>query len=237
VVKIKVKNLDTFYTVIGEGKPLLILHGWGSKGQRWQGVAEILSKRGFNVIIPDLPGFGESEEPDFIWGLDEYSSFINEFAKTLNLNNFNLLGHSFGGALAARYVLKFPGKADKLFLVGAACIREKSFKKNLSKALRIFKAVPLAKKFFYKYLVKSDYPQVEGIMREIYLKVIKEDLSNELDKINVSTTIIWGEKDDITPLRLGKIINSKIKGSKLVIIPGQGHALQLTVPEELCSYF
>jgi pimeloyl-ACP methyl ester carboxylesterase len=232
-----IKNLNVSYITIGEGKPLLILHGWGSKAENWSQVAQILSTKGYKSYIPDLPGFGESQKPDFAWGLGEYCSFINEFVKVLNLNNFNLLGHSFGGALAAKYVLKFPGKTNKLFLVGAACIRERSFKKNLFRILKVLKVVPFAKKFFYKFIAKSDYPQTEGIMREIYLKVIKEDLSGELGKINIPTVIIWGKKDDITPLRQGKKINSKIKDSKLIVIPNQGHGLQLTAPEELCSCF
>lgn len=234
-MKIKVKNLIINYFEIGNGRPLLILHGWGSRGEKWRKTAEILAQKGFKVFVPDLPGFGESQKPNFIWGLDEYCSFIDEFAKNLGINSFALAGHSFGGALAAKYILKYPGKATKLFLIGAACIREN--KKNIFANLKFLKNISILRKFFYKYIAKSDYPQTEGIMREIYLKVVKEDLSAYLGKINIPTVIIWGEKDDITPLKYGKIINSEIKDSKLFIIPGKDHALQLTAVEELCSYF
>ncbi|MDP2909831.1 MAG: alpha/beta hydrolase [bacterium] len=231
-----VRGLKINYIIIGEGNPLLILHGWGSNKEKWQKVAEILSQKGFKVVVLDLPGFGESQEPDLIWDLDEYALFINEFAKSLGLQSFNLLGHSFGGAVASKYALKYPEKINKLFLVGAACIRKEKAKRKLFKVLSIFKFIPFARRFFYRFIVKSDYPQTKGIMRDIYLKCIKEDLSDELEKITAPTIIIWGEKDDITPLSQAKLINSKIKNSKLFIIPNQGHALQLTAHKELCSY-
>lgn len=215
---------------------MLILHGWGSRKEKWKKVAEILSKKGHRVIIPDLPGFGESEKPGSVWGIEEYSSFVNDLAGNLGLNAFDLLGHSFGGALAAKYAIEHPEKIIRLFLAGAACIRGEKKKKSFLKFLKIFKHIPLAKRFFYRFIVKSDYPQTDGRMREIYLKVIMQDLTDELEKISIPATVIWGEKDDITPLRQGRIINSKIKNSKLFIILNHGHALQLTAPEELCSH-
>lgn len=234
-----IRNLKINYFIFGEGKPLLVLHGWGSRSERWQKVAEILSQKGFKVIVPDLPGFGESQKPDFIWGLDEYCSFVNEFAKSLNLNQFYLVGHSFGGSLAVKYALKFPARVEKLFLVGAACIRRKSLKKSLlrflSKLFRFLRNNTLIKKAFYKFIVKSDYLQTQGIMRDIYLKIIKQDLSSELEKISIPTIIIWGEKDNVMPLKFGKLINNKIKDSKLIIISGGYHDLEIKMPEELTN--
>jgi len=231
------KNLRINYFETGSGKPLLVLHGWGSNAERWRQVAEILGKKGYRVFVPDLPGFGKSQEPDAVWGLDEYVLFVNDFAETLGLDKFFLLGHSFGGALACKFALKYPQKIEKLFLVAAACIREKTQKKKILKVLSFFKFVPFARRFFYRFVLKSDYPETKGIMREIFLKVIKDDLSEELSKINLPTVIVWGDKDGVTPLWQGRLINSKIKNSELFVIERQNHALQITVPEELCSYF
>lgn len=218
---------------------MLILHGWGSRAERWQKTAEILSQKGFKVIVPDLPGFGESQIPHYIWGLGEYCSLINDLAQYFKLDKFCLLGHSFGGALAAKYTSRYPQKIEKLFLVGAACIREKTLKKNfiltVSRLFRFLKNNLLIRRAFYKFIIKSDYPLSRGIMKDIYLKVIKQDLTNELEKITVPTIIIWGEKDDVVPLKFGKLINNKIKGSKLVIIPDGDHGLQIKTPEMLAN--
>ena len=240
-----IKGLKINYKILGEGRPLLILHGWGSKSANWIKVAKLLSEKGIKVIIPDLPGFGQSDKPKEVWSLDNYCDFVEKFVEKLGLERFFLLGHSFGGSLSVKLSLRFPEKIDKLFLVSAACFRRKSIKKRIlfivAKIFKIFSFIPFLKKAFYKFIVrKSDYSYTDGIMRDIYLGVIKQDLSGLLEKIQIPTNIIWGEKDNITPLKQAKIINQKIKNSKLIIIPGANHDLNTKYPEKLakaiCSY-
>ena len=227
-----INGIKINYRIIGEGKPFLILHGWGSCSDKWQRVGDLLAQKGLKVIIPDLPGFGQSEKPKNAWDIDDYCDFVGEFVRALGLEKFSLLGHSFGGALAVKFSLKFPEKIDKLFLVGAAVVRKKTFKNKLLKFIsRFFKIKnSFFRKLFYR---KSDYLSIEGVMRDTYLKIIAEDLSGVLSQVQVPTVIIWGEKDDITSLSDAHKINSKIQNSKLEIIPGAGHNLHLEAPEEL----
>lgn len=240
-MRTSIKGLEINYEVIGEGKPLLILHGWGSRSDNWQKVGEMLVKNGLKVIIPDLPGFGESEKPPKAWNLDDYCDFIEEFIKALNLEKFYLLGHSFGGALAVKCSLKFPEKIDKLFLVSAACFRRKALRKKIfyviAKILKIFSFLPFYPRFrkgFYKFIVrKTDYPYAEGTMKDIYLKIIKQDLSDVLPRVQIPTIIIWGEKDKVKRIKEARLINEKIKNSKLEIIPDIGHDINLKAPEKL----
>ena len=233
-----IKGLKINYKTLGEGKPLLILHGWGSSSEKWQKIGELLAQKRVKVIIPDLPGFGNSDKPPTAWNLDNYCDFVEEFVKALNLDKFYLLGHSFGGELAVKYSLRFPEKINKLFLLDASCIRTRDFKKKLlyiiSKIFRIFSFSSFLRKAFYRFVVgKSDYLSVEGVMRDTYLKVIAEDLSGVLSQIKIPTVIIWGEKDDITPLNDARIISQRIKNSRLEIIPDVGHNPHLENPEEL----
>lgn len=238
--KISINGLRINFRTIGEGRPLLILHGWGSKSERWQKVAELLAKNGIKVIIPDLPGFGKSDQPQTALEPEEYCKIIEDFIKILNLEKFYLLGHSFGGALAVKCTLDFPEKINKLFLVAAACFRKRSLKKRffyaISKVFKIFSFLPFysyVRKGFYKYIVCSDYPYTDGVMKDIYLKIIKKDLSDILPKIQNPTVIIWGEKDKITPLKEAYSIKEKIKNSKLIIIPEGSHDLEQKLPEKL----
>jgi pimeloyl-ACP methyl ester carboxylesterase len=237
-----IKGLRINYKILGEGKPLLILHGWGSRSANWQKVGELLAEKGIKVIVPDLPGFGQSDRPKEVWSLDDYCDFVEEFAKNLGLERFSLLGHSFGGSLALKLSLRIPEKIDRLYLVSAACFRRKSIKKRilfvLAKVFKIFSFIPFLRKAFYKFIVrKSDYSYTDGIMKEIYLKAIKTDLSDILEKIELPTNIIWGEKDGITSLKQAKIINQRIKDSKLIVIPGADHDLNTKYPEELVNAF
>lgn len=237
-----INGLKINYTIIGEGKPFLILHGWGSKGERWQKVAELLAKNGIKVIIPDLPGFGKSDQPQTALEPEEYCKIIEDFIKILNLEKFYLLGHSFGGALAIKCTLDFPNKINKLFLVSAACFRKRSLKKRffyaISKVFKIFSFLPFysyIRKGFYKYIVRSDYPYTDGVMKDIYLKIIKKDLSDVLPKIQTPTIIIWGKRDRITPLKDAYLINKMIKNSKLEILSELNHDLNYKDPDKLAE--
>ena len=82
---IKVGGLNINLKAKGEGKPLLILHGWGSSSDKWQKAGELISEKGYKVIIPDLPGFGKSEEPKTPWNLDKYCGFVEDLSQSLNL--------------------------------------------------------------------------------------------------------------------------------------------------------
>ncbi len=248
--QILIKNLQVNYKIFGQGNPMVVLHGWGSKSDRWEKVAEELIKRNLQIIIPDLPGFGQSQEPGQAWSLDGYVGWVKEFCDKLpELNNgFYLLGHSFGGTLAAKFTIKYNQNVKKLFLVAASCVRTVTFSKkammSISRLFKVFYFFPFYetfRKYFYKFILrKSDYPYVSGIMKEIYLKVIEEDLSQKLLFIKVPTTIIWGDKDDWTPIEYAHIINGKIPHSKLIVIPGAGHNLHVHSPEilaeKICSH-
>jgi len=239
-----IKGLNINYLRIGEGKPFLILHGWGSRKEKWQYVADMLSEKGIEAIIPDLPGFGESEQPKTIWSLDDYCDFVVDFVNKLGIDKFYILGHSFGGAIAAKCDLRFPERIEKLFLVGAACYRRKLFKTRISyvfsKIIKIFSFVPgyfYLRKLFYRFIIKSDYDSTKGVMREIYLQLVNKDYPSEsvLSQIKDPTIIIWGENDRITPIGDARLINQKINGSVLEILKKSGHSPYSDCPEELAK--
>ncbi len=237
---------------------ILILHGWGSSAKKWNSVKNILEKKGHKVFLPDLPGFGENPPLKKPWSIDSYVEWLKSFCEKNDIllysqeigakydqSKFFLLGHSFGGAIAAKFALKYPQKIDKLFLVANSGIRKKTFRKSffkkISAVFKVFSFLPFysfLRKVFYKLFVpKSDYLyfEKEKAMKETYLNVIKEDLSFLFSKISASTVIIWGEKDNIVPVKDAYFINKEIKNSKLVIIPKAGHALEIEVPEILAD--
>lgn len=232
-LEIIVNGIKTNYQVFGEGEPFLILHGWGSNSDRWIDVAEKISKKGFKVIVPDLPGFGKSDALSLPWDTNKYIDWIEQFIKQMNLGDFYLLGHSFGGALASKLAVKHAQEIKKLFLVSAACVRKKTTKKSflnkISKIIKLFYFLPyysFFRKTVYKFIIrKSDYVYVEGVMKETYLNVVAEDLSFHLPFIKVPTVVIWGDKDDLTPIEDGYFIAKQIKNSKLIVIPGASHDL------------
>jgi len=219
---------------------ILILHGWGSCAKNWSQVKELLENQRYKVFVPDLPGFGENPLLQKPWSIDDYVEWVRDFCEKNELSQIFLLGHSFGGSIAMKYALKFPKDIKKLILVDPAIIRVKNIRKEtlakIAKILKVFSFLPfysLARRAFYRFIVKSDYLDTERLMRETretYLRVIKEDLSPRLSDVSVRTLLIWGEKDKVTPLKDAYLIKERIAVAELKILPGICHNPQIENP-------
>ncbi len=237
---ISVKGVPTAIRIEGEGDPFLILHGWGVGKSSWENIQNILSKH-FKVIVFDFPGFGSSGPIPSAWDVQKFSDFVLELAEKLNLEKFYLLGQSFGGRVAVKLAAKHPQKIKKLILVDAAGIKPKKTagKKlcnSLAKIFKKFEWLPgynLFKKAFYCIILgKTDYLEAKGTKKGSYLKVVEEDLTPYLEKIDVETLVVWGKKDKITPLQDAYLMNRKIKNSKLKLIDC-GHRPHRELPDIL----
>ena len=224
-------------------KDILILHGWGwpASAKQWTRVKESLGNQGYRVLLPDLPGFGSEPEPQKPWTVDDYVEWVRNFCEKNNLSQFFLLGHSFGGSVATKFTVKYPDKVKKLILVDSAGIRKKRLKKEIQKTvahfLNKFSFLPFyqqIRRLAYKTLFKrSDYFLTEGIMRATYLNVINDDISESFSKVSISTMLIWGKNDKITPLWHAYFIKDKIAGAGLRIIPKVKHNPHFESPELL----
>ncbi|PJB98659.1 MAG: hypothetical protein CO078_01260 [Candidatus Nealsonbacteria bacterium CG_4_9_14_0_8_um_filter_36_17] len=235
-----------------KGEPLLILHGWGSNSARWQRVKELIEKEGIEVLILDLPGFGITPSPEKPWGRKDYINWIFQKIKEKNWDEFNLLGHSFGGGLAVKIatnpaLFKKGGGIEKLILCAPAIIKRKSIKAYLFYwvaflgkkifSLPGFKLFyPFVQKLIYKLAGARDYYVADGMMKETMKKIGKEeDLEMILEKIKIPTLILWGKRDDVLPLKDAFCIKEKIKDSQLKIIPTARHSPHREAPEELAK--
>ncbi|MDD5606267.1 MAG: alpha/beta hydrolase [Candidatus Pacebacteria bacterium] len=220
--QIRIKNLNINYRVSGQGKPFLILHGWGSNSEKWEKVINLLSFK-FQVFAPDLPGFGESEVMKDPWQIKDFIDFLKEFVEKLDLKNFYLLGHSFGGSLALKYNSEF--KVNKLFLVAPSLVRKNTLKKRIF-SLKIPCPFFCKKIIYALFLKNTDYPLYRGAMKET-LKNVLIDLSH-LKPLS-ETILIWGKKDKITPFSNSKLIKKDV----LETIPQAGHAIEIDTPDLL----
>ena len=213
--------------------PILVLHGWGwpISSSQWITVKELLEKAGYAVFLPDLPGFGKTPSPKEPWMIDDYVEWVKNFCEENNLSKIFLLGHSFGGSAAAKFSIKYPERVRKLILVDSAGIRRKRLQKEIQKKiahfLNHFSFLPFygfVRKIAYRTLFRhSDYLLTEGVMKETYLKVLGEDISDIFSDISVPALLIWGEKDGITPLAHAYFMKEKIPGAELHIIPNVRH--------------
>lgn len=238
-----VKGLKVNYINKGSGDKLILLHGWGADAKLYSGIIEFLSKK-YEVFAPDLPGFGDTEEPPTPYDVSDFADFVIEFANTLKIKKSILLGHSHGGRIiieiAARE--KPPIEIEKIILVGSAGIKPKKTLKQKTK-IAVYKiskrtySFGLMKRLFPKALENlrkrtgsADYNAASPVMRQSLVKVVNSDYSKVLYKIKTPTLLIWGDKDTATPISDGERMESLIPGSGLAVIKGGTHYCFLEQP-------
>lgn len=232
---IKIKGLNINYKTGGHGTPLLFLHGWRGDSDRFVDFIDFFKDQDYSIYVPDLPGFGSSDEPRKPWNLDDYVAFVIEFVKQLKIEDFILLGHSFGGRIAIKMAAqKYPG-IRKLVLASAAGIwHAKTFKQSLmilfAKFSKFILSLPVIKylkptieKLAFMVFGYKDYFQATIVMRETLKQVIEEDLFPLLKEIEVPTLVVWGEKDMTTPVKDAYAMKAMIKNSELKIIERADH--------------
>ncbi len=220
-----INGLLTYYEAHGDmSKPcLLVLHGWQRSSRDWKHVAETLSSS-YYVILLDLPGFGGTAHPQATFGTYDYADFVEAFTKKLEINTFSLMGHSFGGRVGIVIGSKTT-LLKKLILVDSAGTEKMHplYKLLLSLIKPLFKVLPKPIVNRLKMLISSTDYLKAGEMKEIFKKVIAEDLSHLLDDINVPTLVIWGNEDKILPVSTTKLFRKRIKDCRVRIVWGAGH--------------
>lgn len=238
---------------LGTGKPVLILHGWGTDSKVMMPLAKQIQDLRTCYLI-DFPGFGKSPEPETAWTVDDFADAIEEFIKEeIGEPELDLIVHSFGGRVALKLLTR-PGissKMDKVVFTGAAGLKPKrsaSFyiRKYTAKLLKLpFYLLPssLRKKgldrlrstALWKRLGSSDYQKLSGVMRDTFVACVNEHLDSYLPKIKQEILLVWGRDDISTPLEQGERMDYLLPESALVIIDNAGHYAFLDKPKHFAS--
>ncbi len=215
-------------------KTLVIIHGWGGP-QAWNNYIEQFARKDFQVILIHLPGFGESTLPKNYKKLDsyKYAEYIANLLKDIGLEDSILMGHSLGGKIATILNTKYK-IGSRLILVDCACFHRLypmwwlktqlvKLGKAILKRLGAFGQKILNSQRLLKLFASQDYYNASYELRHVLKNVVDNDVRRLLPKINVDTLVIWGEKDDITPLIDGVCTNKLVKKSRLKIIKDAKH--------------
>lgn len=222
------------YEVIGEGHPLLLVHGWSGTRNSLRKLAEMLSKD-FKCYLIDMPGRGESDNPDPDWGTDEYASHLVSFINTVVKSPTYYIGHSFGGTLGV-YLSATTSLISRLVLSAPSFRREASGNiensggrlRSIRKLLKRFKGL---RRLYYKvFHPSSEYLKLEHLQSN-FVKVTNSDQSDKLKDIKTPTLIVWGVDDIDTPLYQAYMLNREVNGSSLKLFSGYGHELAAYYPE------
>lgn len=237
--------------------PVVLVHGLGDEASDiWKESIELL-KKDYYILTFDLPGFGKSSKENREYTPKNYSLFINYLVSKYIEKPFYLIGHSMGGAISLKYTSMFQKDIKSLMLIDVAGILNKdsysSFLVNTGVS-RLLNRIPILeqpitdifssiKDTLQNIMPKNLTIVLESeLMRQMFLNsspnaiaavgLVNEDFSKVLSKINTSTYILWGEEDDIAPVRIGYMLNKLLKNSKLHIIETSKHTPMLDAKKE-----
>lgn len=229
---ITIKGINIHYKQVGEGRPMILMHGWGCDSSALN-LFERVGIENHEVFNIDLPGFGKSDEPTTPWNIEDYTQMLEEFVRLNGIDSPILLGHSFGGRIAILYASR--NSVSRLLLVDAAGVKPK---RTLSYYAKVY-SYKFAKWLYPNILGREkakeiienmrsrrgsyDYVNCSPMMRKVMVKVVNSDLRSEMPKIKAPTLLIWGEEDTATPMRDAKIMHKLIPDSGIVTFPGAGH--------------
>ncbi len=215
----KVRNIKINYKQYGEGTDVILLHGWGQNIEMMDPLGNYL-KANHRITIVDLPGFGLSSLPDYAYGVSDYAILLHDLFEELKISKPILVGHSFGGRISIVYASMY--EVSKVVLFGSPCVRheKKSIKQNILKKIKKVKVLKPVANLMKKFIGSPDYKNASPRMREVLVKTVNEDLSLYAKKINCPCLLIWGENDTAVPVSEAKELDSLLKDSALIILPG-----------------
>lgn len=254
--KLTIDGINVCYDVVGEGEPVLLIHGLGVGKHIWSQLTAEASKL-FTIYAPDLPGFGCSDAPDLPYGVSFYVAFLEKFMDSLGLERAALVGSSMGGRIAVAFAAKYPERVSRLVLLAPGGL------------------TPLHTRFSYStWLMDANFwlmSQNQGIYRKSYDEsffdtakipdwLVEEgwaslkrpdyrraflrnaqllahpdhEFKAVLGSVKAKTLVIWGSQDKVVPVSDAEIFAELIKDSEVRVLDKCGHMILLECGEQ-CS--
>jgi pimeloyl-ACP methyl ester carboxylesterase len=252
--EVEVGGLRIAYQRVGDGPPLVLLHGALCDSRDWRPQLDALSDE-FTVVAWDAPGCGRSSDPPETFGLPDYADCLAGFIDTLGLPRPHVLGLSWGGGLALALYQRSPALPRMLVLASAyagwaGSLPPEVVAERLDSFLRDAELPPaqVAAGFVPGLLTAAAPPEmvdeVVAIMSEFHpvgARVMargfaEADLRDVLPTIEVPTLLVWGESDVRSPLPVATEMHSRIPGSTLVVIPGAGHLCNVEAADRFTAH-
>ena len=212
--------------------PIVVLHGWGAHIEAVGPILAALDSAS-DLIALDLPGFGESEPPPEAWDVDAYANFMIAFLDELGVPRAHLVGHSHGGRVSIAIAADRPERVGRLLLVDSAGLRPKRgwrYRRRVAVAKLGRLAARLGgapgrrlQERLRARVASRDYLEASEAMRGTFRAVIAADLSDRLRRIAAPTLLVWGDRDEDTPLWMANRMEELIPDAGLVVLEGAGH--------------
>ena len=227
------------YLEIGEGTPMIILHGLMGGLSNFNNVAQFFPEKGYKVIIPELPLF---ELPLLTTNVNSFAKYLKEFISHKKLDKVILLGNSLGGHIGLLYTKQYPQNVKALVITGSSGLYESAMGESYpkrgdrnyikTKTENVFYDPAIATKELVDEVFETVNDRVKLIRTLAIAKsAIRHNMGKDLPQMNTPTCIIWGENDSVTPPEVGTEFHEKLPDSDLFWIKKCGHAAMMEHPD------
>lgn len=257
--EIKIEGIRLSFCALGEGPPILFLHGLGGSWKDWTGTLPSLAATHL-VVALDFPGFGHSDAPEVEYSIEWLTGIVEKFLAERKIPALTVVGHSMGGLVALNLAARPNSPVQRLVICSAVGIGDKA--EFLSHALTrklIHPASPLEslgekiqeefrfmiRDFLNRQGGKTSKEFFESIPKipftgkpllpmtpavQLAASIIDFDIRPKLSKIHQPTLIVWGARDPVAPPADASFLHGQIAHSTLVILQGVGHSPMTDAP-------
>ncbi|WP_418636651.1 alpha/beta fold hydrolase [Winogradskyella sp.] len=234
------KEKDYRYIEVGEGTPIIVLHGLMGGLSNFDAVTKHFSSKGYKVIIPELPIYTMSLIKT---NVKSFANYLKAFIEFKGLNDVILLGNSLGGHIGLYYTKLNPEKVRALIITGSSGLYESAMGGGYTKRSDYEVIKKKAQDVFYdpavatKEIVDEVYETVNDRNKliktlAIAKSAIRHNMAKDLPKMETPICIIWGKNDTVTPPEVAEEFHELLPDSELHWIDKCGHAAMMEHPEE-----
>ncbi|WP_378185516.1 alpha/beta fold hydrolase [Aquimarina sp. W85] len=228
------------YLELGEGTPIVILHGLMGGLSNFDGVSTFFPQHGYKILIPELPLY---TMPLIKTSVGTFAKYLKEFIDHLGYDDVILLGNSLGGHIGLLCTKMFPEKIKALVITGSSGLYESAMGESYPKRGDYEYIKAKAENVFYdpeiatKEIVDEVYATVNDrnkLIRTLAIakSAIRHNMANDLPHMHTPTCIIWGKNDNVTPPEVADDFNKLLPNSDLYWIDKCGHAAMMEHPEK-----
>ncbi|MBO6880685.1 alpha/beta hydrolase [Winogradskyella sp.] len=234
------KEKDYRYIEVGEGTPIIVLHGLMGGLSNFDSVTNFFSNNGYKVVIPELPIYTMSLLKT---NVKSFANYLKDFIEFKGFDEVILLGNSLGGHIGLYHTKLYPEKVKALIITGSSGLYESAMGGGYTKRSDYEVIKKKAQDVFYdpavatKEIVDEVYETVNDRNKlvktlAIAKSAIRHNMAKDLPNMNTPTCIIWGKNDSVTPPEVAEEFHELLPDSDLFWIDKCGHAAMMEHPEE-----
>lgn len=228
-----------------QGHPVLFLQGSGPGASGWSNFrynAQAFAEGGYRVIIPDLPGFGDSDKPDTDYTLDFFVQCVTEFADQLDLQQFALVGNSLGGAISIGLALAHPTRISHLILMGCGGLEDQITYFQTMPGIQAMTKIPLDSpeftpaylkqvlqlivhdpRFITDELIEERFRILETQNSSVFKRMVIPNLTDRLSDVKQPVLGFWGGQDNFCPITGAEKIVRYCPNAQMITLSQCGH--------------